>query len=69
VFAEFLAGRLLAYLLFGLAAAWAGVALEKLAARNLSDPNPSRLVEALFYTHPPVAKRIAYILQSAQKLG
>jgi STE24 endopeptidase len=44
-------------------------ALEKLAARNLSDPNPSRLVEALFYTHPPIAKRIAYILQSAQKLG
>jgi len=40
-------------------------ALTKLAARNLSDPNPSRLVEALFYTHPPIAKRIAYIVKSA----
>jgi STE24 endopeptidase len=36
-------------------------ALAKLAGRNLSDPNPSRLVETLFYTHPPIAKRIAYL--------
>jgi STE24 endopeptidase len=42
-------------------------ALTKLADRNLSDPNPSRLVEALFYTHPPIAKRIAYIRKSAQE--
>ena len=42
-------------------------ALTKLADRNLADPNPSRIVEALFYTHPPIAKRIAYILESAQR--
>ena len=27
-------------------------ALDKLADRNLADPEPSRLVEVLFYTHP-----------------
>jgi STE24 endopeptidase len=42
-------------------------ALTKLADRNLTDPNPSRLVEALFYTHPPIAKRIAYLRKSAQR--
>jgi STE24 endopeptidase len=42
-------------------------ALTKLADRNLADPNPSRLVEALFYTHPPIAKRIYYIHKSAPK--
>ncbi len=36
-------------------------ALTKLAAHNLADPTPSRLVELLFYTHPPIAKRIAYL--------
>jgi len=43
-------------------------ALTKLADRNLSDPNPSRLVEALFYTHPPIAKRIAYLQNAAPKM-
>jgi STE24 endopeptidase len=42
-------------------------ALTKLSDRNLSDPNPSRLVEALFYTHPPIAKRIAYLQNAAPK--
>ena len=42
-------------------------ALAKLAGRNLSDPHPSRLVELLFYTHPPIAKRIDYLLKSAQR--
>ncbi|MCU0916477.1 MAG: M48 family metallopeptidase [Planctomycetes bacterium] len=41
-------------------------ALMKLADRNLADPAPSRLVEALFYTHPPIAKRIAYLRAAAQ---
>lgn len=36
-------------------------ALEKLAGRNLADPEPSRLAELLFYTHPPIARRIAYL--------
>jgi STE24 endopeptidase len=40
-------------------------ALAKLADRNLSDPEPNRLVEVLFYTHPPIAKRIEYIRKSA----
>jgi STE24 endopeptidase len=44
-------------------------ALAKLADRNLADPDPSRIVEALFYTHPPIAKRIDYILKSAQSHG
>jgi STE24 endopeptidase len=43
-------------------------ALNKLAGRNLADPEPSRLVELLFYTHPPIAKRIAYLRQAAQPL-
>jgi STE24 endopeptidase len=36
-------------------------ALTKLAGRNLSDPNPNRLVVALFYTHPPIAARLDYL--------
>ncbi len=43
-------------------------ALGKLAGRNLSDPQPSRLVELLFYTHPPIAKRMAYIQESAHQM-
>jgi len=42
-------------------------ALTKLAGRNLADPAPHRLVEVLFYTHPPIAKRIAYLQTAAQK--
>jgi STE24 endopeptidase len=42
-------------------------ALTKLARRNLADPTPNRLIELLFYTHPPIAKRIAYLEQSARK--
>lgn len=44
-------------------------ALAKLAARNLADPNPNRLVEVLFYTHPPIAKRITYLEQSTADTG
>ena len=32
--------------------------IEKLTKQNLSDPNPSKLVEIFFYDHPPAAKRI-----------
>ncbi len=42
-------------------------ALAKLAGRNLADPNPNRLVELLFYTHPPIAKRLNYLRQAAQE--
>ncbi len=40
-------------------------ALDKLAERNLADPQPSRLVELLFYDHPPITKRIAYLRSAA----
>mgnify|MGYP003336918394 FL=1 len=33
-------------------------AMRRLAAQNLADDRPSRLVEWCFYTHPPVADRI-----------
>jgi len=34
-------------------------AMEKLNKQNLGESNPSRLVEILFHSHPPVSKRIA----------
>jgi STE24 endopeptidase len=41
-------------------------ALDKLAQRNLADPDPSRIVELLFYDHPPIAKRIDYLRKATQ---
>lgn len=37
-------------------------AFLKLAANNRSDPEPPRWVEALTYTHPPLAERIRFAL-------
>jgi Zn-dependent protease with chaperone function len=34
-------------------------AMRRLAAQNLAEDSPSRLVRAMFYTHPPIAERIA----------
>jgi STE24 endopeptidase len=34
-------------------------AMEKLNQQNLAESHPSRLVEILFHSHPPVSKRIA----------
>ncbi|HEU4414694.1 MAG TPA: M48 family metallopeptidase [Candidatus Angelobacter sp.] len=34
-------------------------AMEKLGKQNLSENHPSRLVELLFHSHPPISKRIA----------
>ena len=34
-------------------------AMKRLAAQNLAEEHPSRLVEVLFYTHPPINARIA----------
>ena len=34
-------------------------AMRRLGAQNLAEESPSRLVRALFYTHPPIAERIA----------
>ncbi len=33
--------------------------MKKLASENLADESPSRLAEWFFYSHPPIAKRIA----------
>jgi STE24 endopeptidase len=35
-------------------------AMNKLAYINLSDPNPSPIIEFLLYDHPPVSKRIKF---------
>lgn len=32
--------------------------MEKLANKNLADPNPSRIIRFIFYDHPPVRERI-----------
>jgi STE24 endopeptidase len=42
-------------------------ALAKLARLNLADPKPHPLVEFLFYDHPSIAKRIAYLQQAASR--
>ena len=34
-------------------------AMRRLAAQNLAEERPSRLIQWLFYSHPPVAERIA----------
>jgi STE24 endopeptidase len=34
-------------------------AMKRLAAQNLAEERPSRLVQVLFYTHPPTAARVA----------
>lgn len=34
--------------------------MEKLAYMNLSDPNPSPVIEFLLYDHPPISKRIKF---------
>lgn len=38
--------------------------MEKLAKENLAEVSPSKFIEIMFYTHPPIAKRI----QLAKKL-
>jgi len=42
-------------------------AMTKLANQNLSDPSPSRLVELLFYDHPPISKRLHYGMGKNEK--
>jgi STE24 endopeptidase len=42
-------------------------AMQKLTAQNLSERNPSRLVEVLFHSHPAISKRIAAAENWAQK--
>jgi STE24 endopeptidase len=40
-------------------------AMRRLGQQNLAEENPSRLVQAFFYTHPPIKER----LKSAQNFG
>ena len=42
-------------------------AMDKLSLQNLSEKTPSRLVEILFHSHPPVSKRIAAAKKFAEK--
>ena len=42
-------------------------AMEKLDKQNLSESHPSRLVEILFHSHPPISKRIAAAQAWARK--
>lgn len=42
-------------------------AMQKLTMQNLSEPNPSRLTEVLFESHPPISKRIAAAEMWAEK--
>jgi STE24 endopeptidase len=55
--------------------AWANIpaigpfvtAMNKLAGQNLAERNPSRVVEVLFHSHPPVSKRITAAEAWAEK--
>lgn len=42
-------------------------AMRRLAAQNLAEPNPSRLTELLFHSHPPVAERVAAARRWAER--
>ncbi len=40
--------------------------MDKLAEQNLADRTPNRLIELLFYSHPPISKRIEMAKKSIQ---
>ena len=42
-------------------------AMRRLAAQNLAEDRPSRLVEVLFYTHPPTAARVGAAREHARR--
>jgi STE24 endopeptidase len=44
-------------------------AMKRLAAQNLAEEEPSRLVQILFHTHPPTAARISAARQYTQESG
>ena len=44
-------------------------AMRRLAAQNLAEEEPSRLVQVLFHTHPPTAARIAAARDYEQESG
>jgi STE24 endopeptidase len=44
-------------------------AMKRLAAQNLAEEEPSRLVQLLFHTHPPISARIAAAREYQQESG
>jgi STE24 endopeptidase len=44
-------------------------AMKRLATQNLAEEEPSRLVQVLFHTHPPIAARIAAARDYQQESG
>ena len=44
-------------------------AMRRLGAQNLAEEHPSRVVQWLFYSHPPIAERIATARQAAAAIG
>jgi STE24 endopeptidase len=45
----------------GVSGETAAIAFDKLAAYNLSDPDPSDIVEFWFYSHPALKKRMEFV--------
>ena len=45
----------------GVSGETAATAFDKLSVYNLSDPDPSELVEFWFYSHPALKKRMAFV--------
>jgi Zn-dependent protease with chaperone function len=45
----------------GVSGETAAIAFDKLSVYNLSDPDPSELVEFWFYSHPSLKKRMAFV--------
>jgi STE24 endopeptidase len=43
--------------------------MTRLANQNLSDVEPPRWVEVLFYSHPPIGKRLAMAREFALRRG
>jgi Zn-dependent protease with chaperone function len=44
-------------------------AMKRLAVQNLAEEDPSRLVQILFHTHPPIAARIEAAREYQQESG
>lgn len=44
-------------------------AMRRIAAQNLAEPRPARLVQWLFYSHPPIEERIAAAQSAGRAAG
>ena len=54
--------------LSGVTAETASITFDKLSVYNLSDPNPSAIIEFWFYDHPALNKRIDNVKKFYNKL-